>query len=65
MWQSKSIRLKSEASATESVGYYKLKQNKPWFDDECSKLLDQRKQAICSGCRIQVKRVEVIWTMYM
>jgi hypothetical protein len=22
-----------------------LKHNKPWFDDECSKLIDQRKQA--------------------
>jgi hypothetical protein len=32
------------ASATESVGYYDLKQHRPWFDEECSKLLDQRKQ---------------------
>jgi hypothetical protein len=29
----------------ESVGYYGLKQHKPWFDEGCSKLLDQRKQA--------------------
>jgi hypothetical protein len=28
-----------------SLGYQKLKHNKPWFDDECSKLIDQWKQA--------------------
>jgi hypothetical protein len=32
-------------SAKESPGYYELKKNKPWFDEGCSKLLDQRKQA--------------------
>jgi hypothetical protein len=26
-------------------GHYELKKHKPWFDEECSKLLDQRKQA--------------------
>jgi hypothetical protein len=25
--------------------YYELKNHKPWFDEGCSKLLDQRKQA--------------------
>jgi hypothetical protein len=33
-----------QASATESVGYYELGKHKPWFDEEYSKLLDQRKQ---------------------
>jgi hypothetical protein len=28
-----------------SLGYYVLKQHKTCFDEECSKLLDQRKQA--------------------
>jgi hypothetical protein len=32
-------------SAKESLGYYELKKNKPLFDEGCSKLLDQRKQA--------------------
>jgi hypothetical protein len=32
-------------SAKESLGYFDLKNIKPWFDEECSKLLDQRKQA--------------------
>jgi hypothetical protein len=27
------------------LGYHKLKHNKSWFDDECSKLIHQRKQA--------------------
>jgi hypothetical protein len=32
-------------SAKESLGYYELKQHKPWFGERCSKLLDRRKQA--------------------
>jgi hypothetical protein len=32
-------------SAKESLGYFELKKHKPWFDEGCSKLLDQRKQA--------------------
>jgi hypothetical protein len=29
----------------ENIGYFELKQHKPWFDEGCSKLLHQRKQA--------------------
>jgi hypothetical protein len=29
----------------ESLGLYERKQHKPWFDQECSQFLDQRKQA--------------------
>jgi hypothetical protein len=32
-------------SGKESEGYYELKKHKPWFNEGCSKLLDQRKQA--------------------
>jgi hypothetical protein len=32
-------------SAKESLGYYELKKHKPWINKECSKLLDQMKQA--------------------
>jgi hypothetical protein len=32
-------------SAEESLGYPELKKHKPWFDERCSKLLDQRQQA--------------------
>jgi hypothetical protein len=34
-----------KAPSIESLCYYKLKQPKPWFDEECSKLIDQRMQA--------------------
>jgi hypothetical protein len=34
-----------KVSATESLGYYEFKEHKPWFDEECSKLLYQGKQA--------------------
>jgi hypothetical protein len=34
-----------KSSAKESIGYYELKYHKPWFEKECSKLLDQRKKA--------------------
>jgi hypothetical protein len=41
----KTIRENIKISAEESLGYYELKKNKPWFDKGCSKLLDKRKQA--------------------
>ena len=34
-----------KTSAKESLGLYELKQHKPWFNEECSRFLDQRKQA--------------------
>jgi hypothetical protein len=39
------MRENAGTSATESLGYYELKQHKPWFDEECTKLVDQRKPA--------------------
>jgi hypothetical protein len=38
------IRENIKISAKESVGYYELKKHTPWFDEGCTKLLDQRKQ---------------------
>jgi hypothetical protein len=40
------IRENITFAAKESLGYYEMKKYKPWFDERCSKLLDQRKQAI-------------------
>jgi hypothetical protein len=37
------IRYSIKISAKESLGYNWLKKNKPWFDGECSNLIDQRK----------------------
>jgi flagellar biosynthesis/type III secretory pathway chaperone len=39
------IRENIKISAKESLGYYELKKHKPWIDERCSELLDQRKQA--------------------
>jgi hypothetical protein len=39
------IRENIKVSAKESLGYFELKKHKTWFDEGCSKLLDQRKQA--------------------
>jgi hypothetical protein len=39
------LRENIKISAKVSLGYYELKKHKPLFDEECSKLLDQRKQA--------------------
>jgi hypothetical protein len=41
-WQT--VRDNIKISVKYRVGYYKLKKNKPWFDEGCSKLLDPRKQ---------------------
>jgi hypothetical protein len=40
-----SITENIKTSAKGNPGYQKLKHCKPWFDNECSKLIDQRKQA--------------------
>jgi hypothetical protein len=44
---SESIRKNIKTSAKENLEYHKLKHNmnKQWFDDKCSELIDQRKQA--------------------
>jgi hypothetical protein len=39
------IRENIKTSAKDNLGHYRLKHNKPWSDDEYSKLIDQRKQA--------------------
>jgi hypothetical protein len=41
IWET--IRSNIRISAKESLGYYELKQNKPWFDEGCWKLLNQTK----------------------
>jgi hypothetical protein len=38
------IRENIKISDKESLGYFKFKKHKPWFDEGCSKLLHQRKQ---------------------
>jgi hypothetical protein len=40
-----SLNILGKISAKDSLDYYELKMHKPWFDEGCSKLIDQRKQA--------------------
>jgi hypothetical protein len=50
------IRQNIKISTQESLGYCESKHHKPWSDEESSKLVDQRKQAInYSGCWNEVK----------
>jgi hypothetical protein len=42
-WES--IKENITTSATESLGMHERKQYKPWFDEECLVIIDQRKQA--------------------
>jgi hypothetical protein len=49
------IRENMKFSAKANLGYYEVKKHKSWFDERCSTLLNQRKVANFSGCRIQVK----------
>jgi hypothetical protein len=43
VWES--IREAIKTSAKDNLRYRRLKHNKPWSNDECSKLIDQRNQA--------------------
>jgi hypothetical protein len=49
------IRENIKISAKENLGYCELKKHKAWFDQACSKLVDQKNELNCSGYRIQVK----------
>jgi hypothetical protein len=39
------IRENIKISAKWCLGYCELKKHKPWFDEACSELVDQRKEA--------------------
>ena len=39
------IKENIQTPANKSLGLHELKQNKPWFDEECLGFLDQRKRA--------------------
>jgi hypothetical protein len=41
-WES--IKDNIKTSAKNSLGLHEMKQHKPWFDEECLGILDQRKQ---------------------
>jgi hypothetical protein len=39
------LRKNTNISAKDNLSYYELKKHKPMYDEGCSELLDQRKQA--------------------
>jgi hypothetical protein len=43
VWET--VRENIKISAKESLDYHELKKHTPWFNEGCSELLDQRKQA--------------------
>jgi hypothetical protein len=44
-WKSIVHGKRLEGISEESLGYYESKTHKPWFDEGCSQLLNQKKQA--------------------
>jgi hypothetical protein len=57
-WES--IRENVKTSAKDNLRYQKLKYNKLWFYDECSKLIDQRKEAKLQWLQNPNKSMEII-----
>jgi hypothetical protein len=51
----RSFKANSRFSAIESLGLYELKRHKPWFDEECLRFLDERKQTQVHLYWIQIK----------
>jgi hypothetical protein len=54
------IMYNMKVSATQGLDYYELKEHRPWFDEESSKLLHQRSRLNCNGYRTQVNKLEII-----
>jgi hypothetical protein len=57
-WES--IRENIKISAQEILGYYELKKHKSWFDEGCSKLLEQRKPAKLQWLHDPSKKLGII-----
>jgi hypothetical protein len=53
------VRGKVELSAQESLVCCESKHRKPWFDEECSKLVIEGSRLNYSGCRTQVKPMKI------
>jgi hypothetical protein len=53
------IRENIKTSAKDSVGYHRVKHNKPWFDDEYLKQTNGSRQNY-NGCKIQAKSMGII-----
>jgi hypothetical protein len=51
----KTIRENIRISAKESLGYYELKKQKLWFDEDSHNYWTKGNKPTCSGYRIQAK----------
>jgi hypothetical protein len=57
------IRKNIKISSKGSLSYYELKKHKPYFDEGCPKLLDQRKLAKLQWLQDPKKEMTIIRTM--
>jgi len=51
------IKVNIETLAKDCICLHKLKQHKPWFDEECLSFLIKRSRLKCSGYRIKAKEI--------
>jgi hypothetical protein len=54
------IKENIKTSAKESLGLYVFMKHKSWFDEECSRFLEQKSRLKCSGYRMQTKVMYLI-----
>jgi hypothetical protein len=54
------IRENIKTPPKDNLRYQKLKHNKPWLDDECSKLIHNGSRLNYNGCKIQTKSMVII-----
>jgi hypothetical protein len=45
------VKREYQSFCTDSLGYYELKKNKPWFDERCSELLGTSEIAVVTGSK--------------
>jgi hypothetical protein len=59
IWDWDNIKAKIRTPTEESLGLYEFKQHKPWFDGECLRFLDKRKQAKMQSVLYETQRFAV------
>jgi hypothetical protein len=61
VWEN--IKENIKTLAKESLGPYVFKEHKSWFDEECSRFLEQKSRLKCSGYTMQTKVMYIIYKM--
>ena len=57
------IRNNIKVAAGESIDYYEIKKKKPWFDDDCSSVVERRIRPKRFFCRIKQNLIGIRITM--